>query len=144
MQVRKRQMLLKLTGLLGFAGAAILAVPAFTQTNFMQRVVAQTTPGVGQPTDPTAPGTTTTPGLGTDPTAPGTTTTPDATSPGLGTDPTAPGTTTTPDATSPDTTTPGVGAPTDTDIDNDNDNDLDDNGAAGTTQPEGEGVRALW
>jgi hypothetical protein len=140
MQVRK-QMLLKLTGLLGFAGAAILAIPAVTQINLTQRAVAQTTPGVGQPADPAAPGTTTpdatSPGLGTDPTAPGTTT-PDATSPGLGTDPAAPGTTT-PDATSPDTTTPGVGTPTDTD-----NNDLDDNGAAGTTQPAGEGVRALW
>jgi len=138
MQTRKRQMLLKLTGFLGFAGAAILAVPALNQTNFIQSVVAQTTPGVGQPTDPTAPGTTT-PGVGqpTDPTAPGTTT-PDATTPGLGTDPTVPGTTT-PDATTPDTTTPGVGAPTDTDTDNN-----DDNGAAGSTQPAGEGVRALW
>lgn len=116
MQTRKHQMLLKLTGLLGFAGATILAVPALTQTNLIQGVVAQTTPGVGQPADPAAPGTTTAPG-----TAP--------------TDPTAPGTTTTPDATTP--TDPGLGTPTD-------DNDLDDNGAAGTTQPEGEGVRALW
>lgn len=156
MQARKRQTLLKLTGLLGFAGATILAVPALNQNNLIQRVVAQTTPGVGQPTDPTAPGTTTdptAPGVGqpTDPTVPGTTTSPDATTPGLGTDPTAPGTTTTPDATTapaPDTTTPGVAAPTDTDTDTDNDNtddDIDDNGAAGTTtQPAGQGVRALW
>ncbi|WNN88666.1 hypothetical protein [Gloeocapsopsis dulcis] len=164
MQVRKRQMLLKLTSLLGFAGAATLVtLPALTQINSnaklggnSNQILAQTAPGLGQPTDPTAPGLgqptdptapglgqptdPTAPGLGqpTDPAAPGTTTTPDATTPGLGqpTDPTAPGTTI-PDTTTPeDTTTPGVGAPTDTDVDNDD--------TTGVEQPAGQGVRALW
>ncbi|MUL38626.1 hypothetical protein [Gloeocapsopsis dulcis] len=142
MQVRKRQMLLKLTSLLGFAGAATLVtLPALTQINSnaklggnSNQILAQTAPGLGQPTDPTAPGL----GQPTDPAAPGTTTTPDATTPGLGqpTDPTAPGTTI-PDTTTPeDTTTPGVGAPTDTDVDNDD--------TTGVEQPAGQGVRALW